>query len=236
MINDLNDLLDSYKIRCSNKQLEQFDKYFQLLIDTNKKINLTTITDKNEVTIKHFFDSITPAFYINFSNQEIIDIGTGAGFPGIPLKILFPDLKITLLDSLGKRTSFLHLIKEDLNLGNLTIVHGRAEDVAKKKEFREAFDFGISRAVARLNVLSELTLPFVKKEGLMIALKGSKANEEITEAAKALTTLGGAIDNKHTFTLPNNSGERTIIIIKKIKDTPSKYPRKPGDSNRDPII
>lgn len=236
MNKDFNNLLEPYNLSCSDKQLEQFNMYFELLIDSNKRTNLTTITNKKEVIVKHFYDSIAPAFYFNFTEQRIIDVGAGAGFPSIPLKIMFPDLKITLLDSLGKRISFLRLVTESLILENVTFVHGRAEELGKKKEHREAYDIALSRAVARLNVLCELCLPFVKKDGLMIALKGAKAQEEIFEAKGALKTLGGNLHKEHSFRLPYENGERTIILVKKIKETPKGYPRRPGDPNRQPII
>ncbi|MGD9677744.1 MAG: 16S rRNA (guanine(527)-N(7))-methyltransferase RsmG [Vulcanibacillus sp.] len=233
---EFNNLLEPYNIRCSEKQLEQFNLYYELLIDSNKRTNLTTITNKNDVIIKHFFDSITPSFYFNFGKQNIIDVGAGAGFPSIPLKILFPDLKITLLDSLGKRITFLNLIKDNLFLEDVTIIHGRAEELGVMKEHREIYDIAIARALARLDVLCELCLPFVKKDGLMIAFKGAKAREEISKASKAFKILGGVLYQEHYFKLPYENGERAIILVKKIKDTPKKYPRKPGDPNRAPII
>ncbi len=235
MIESLNYLLEPFNIKCSEKQLNQFNIYYEQLIDYNKKTNLTNITDLNEVVIKHFFDSITPAFYYNFTSQKIIDVGTGAGFPSIPLKILFPKIEITLLDSLVKRVTFLELISHELNLDKVTIIHGRAEEIARANQYREVYDIAISRAVARLNVLSELALPFIKKGGFFVALKGAKASEEVIEAKTAIKILGGEIFKEHSFQLPNNSGERVIIFIKKIKHTPLKYPRKPGDPNRKPI-
>lgn len=235
MIEKLNERLRSYQIDCTDSQLQQFATYYDLLIDWNKKMNLTAITDPEEVIVKHFFDSITPAFFYPFSQQRMIDIGAGAGFPSIPLKICFPDLKLTLLDSLNKRITFLQHLIETLNLKNVDFIHGRAEEIARKSDLRESFDIAISRAVAKLNVLAELSLPFIKLKGSMIALKGARANEEIAEAQKAIQLLGGVFVKEHNFDLPEHFGERTIIIINKTKSTPIKYPRKSGTPNREPI-
>lgn len=236
MTNDLKQLLEFHNIECSDRQIEQFITYFDLLIEWNEKMNLTAITEPREVLIKHFFDSLTPSFYYKFTNQKIIDIGTGAGFPSIPLKICYPDLKIVLLDSLNKRLTFLKNVVASLQLQDIDFVHGRAEDIAKSVEYRESFDIAFSRAVARLNVICELSLPFVKTGGAMMALKGAKAVEEAEEAEKAINLLGGFLNEKHIFQLPDNMGERTIFIIDKIKGTPKKYPRKPGVPARDPIV
>ncbi|OEF99683.1 16S rRNA (guanine(527)-N(7))-methyltransferase [Vulcanibacillus modesticaldus] len=236
MIHELNSLLEPYRLTCDEKQLEQFNTYFQLLIEWNQKINLTAITEPKEVLVKHFFDSLTPAFYHELSDQTLIDIGAGAGFPSIPLKICFPELKITLLDSLNKRITFLKHVIEVLGLQNINCIHGRAEELAKNDKYREAFDIAISRAVARLNILSELSLPFVKLGGYMIALKGSNTYEEVDEAKKAIQIMGAKLTKEHHLLLPENFGERKIIIIKKTKETPKKYPRKPGIPSRKPII
>ncbi|MFV9510306.1 16S rRNA (guanine(527)-N(7))-methyltransferase RsmG [Tepidibacillus sp. LV47] len=233
---ELRKLLEPYQIECSDFQIRQFETFYQLLLEWNQKINLTAITEKKEVIIKHFFDSITPAFYYPFSDQTIIDIGAGAGFPSIPLKICFPLLKVTLLDSLNKRINFLKIVGNQLDFTDFACIHGRAEEFGQKKEYRETFDIGIARAVARLNVLVELTLPFVKKNGMMIAMKGSNAKEEIVEAKKSIEILGGELMETKELNLPYQFGERTIIFIKKTKNSPKKYPRKPGTPNRQPII
>lgn len=233
---ELKSLLEPYNIICSDKQIDQFQDFFQLLVEWNEKMNLTGITEPHEVLIKHFFDSITPAFYLSFSNKKMIDIGAGAGFPSIPLKICYPELNITLLDSLNKRITFLKEVSSALSLSDVEFIHGRAEEVARNKKYRENFDIAISRAVARLNVLSELSLPFVKESGKMVALKGAKAEEEVEEAKKAFGLLGGTLEKTSPFELPNDFGERTIIIVGKERKTPKTYPRKPGTPNRDPII
>jgi len=235
-MNTFSELLALHSIKCDAEQIDQFNAYFDILVEWNKKMNLTAITERDEVIIKHFYDSITPAFHYSFNDQKIIDIGAGAGFPSIPLKICFPKLKITLLDSLNKRINFLKHVANELNLKELEFIHGRAEEIAKDKDHREQYDIAISRAVARLNVLAEISLPFIKTNGTMIALKGTKANEELAEAERAFKLLGGGLVSEHIFDLPDNMGERTIILIDKLKKTPSKYPRKAGTPNREPII
>lgn len=235
MFKMINDLIKPFNLEFSNEQLSKLQIYYDILIEYNKKTNLTKITEVNEVLIKHFFDSISPAFYFDFSNKRIIDIGAGAGFPSIPLKILFPNIDITLLDSSVKRTTFLELVKRELNLDEIHIIHARAEEIAKNNLYREAYDIAISRAVARLNVLSELALPFVKIGGCFISLKGSKASEEILQATRAVKVLGGEIYKKQSFKLPMDNGDRMIIFIKKNNSSPIKYPRKPGEPNRKPI-
>jgi len=235
MFEKINKLLKPYNLKFNEAQLDQFKMYYNNLIEYNKKTNLTKITEFNEVLIKHFFDSLSPAFYYNFSNKKIIDIGAGAGFPSIPLKILFPSMEVTLLDSSLKRINFLELICNELKLSKVTIIHGRAEELAKTDQHRAAYDIAIARAVARLSVLSELSLPFVKIDGYFIALKGAKAVEEVIEANKVIKIMGGGIYKNQTLKLPMDNGERTIIFIRKIKTTPFKYPRKPGEPKRKPI-
>lgn len=236
MDEDIKQLLRLYVSNISDEQLAQFQEYYELLIDWNKQVNLTAITEPKEVVIKHFFDSLTPSFYFDFSNQKMIDIGAGAGFPSIPLKICFPELEITLLDSLNKRLIFLEEVVNKLSLKNISLIHGRAEDIGNKKEYRQEFDIAISRAVARLNVVSELSLPFLKVGGTMISLKGSNLDVELEEAQRAIKVLGGQFLATHFLELPEGFGQRNIITINKIINTPTKYPRKPGIPNKKPII
>lgn len=233
---ELKKLLEPYQVECTDVQLQQFETFYRLLLEWNEKMNLTAITEEKEVIVKHFFDSITPAFYYHLSNQKMIDVGAGAGFPSIPLKICFPELKMVLLDSLNKRINFLKIVGEKLGFTDFECVHGRAEELGQKNIYRESFDIGIARAVARLNILVELTLPFVRKNGMMIAMKGSHALDEIAEAKKAIEILGGELKETKVFDLPYEYGERTIILLDKTKNTPKKYPRKPGTPNRQPII
>lgn len=235
MINRLNDYLKPYNFLLDEQQLDKFMGYNRLLIEYNKKVNLTTIVEPSEVIVKHFFDSLTPAFYLDLDCKRIIDIGAGAGFPGIPLKILFPKVKLTLLDSLQKRIDFLALVVDQLKLGDVELIHGRAEEVAHKAEYREQYDYAIARAVARLNVLAELSLPFVKVEGSLLAMKAGKAEEELSEAAQAIKILGGKPRDIYTLQLPEEYGERNLILINKVASTPKIYPRKPGEPTRKPL-
>jgi len=236
MMGELNKLLEPYGLKCSDDQLQQFQLFYRLLLEWNERINLTAITEQKEVLVKHFFDSLTSSFYFPLNNQKVIDIGVGAGFPSIPLKICFPKLKMTLLDSLNKRIQFLNAVGTELGFTNFQCIHGRAEELGHKKEYRESFDLGIARAVARLNILVELTLPFVKVGGNMIAMKGSNFNEELLEAQKAIHLLGANIEMTKIFNLPDQYGERSIILLNKVKGTSKQYPRKPGTPNRQPII
>ena len=196
----LNKLLEPFSFHCSEEQLQQFQTFYQLLIEWNEKMNLTAITEKEEVITKHFFDSITPSFFLPFTNQTMIDIGAGAGFPSIPLKICFPDLKLTLLDSLNKRINFLQTVSNELGFKHMEYIHGRAEDYGQNKAHREKYDYAIARAVAKLNILSEFALPFVKIDGKMIALKGDPTNTEIeiVESKKAIEQLGGKLTQTNT--------------------------------------
>lgn len=232
---NLNTYLNSKKIILSDKQIKQFNMYYDLLIETNMKFNLTTITDSEEVLIKHFFDSLSPSFFMEFSNQKIIDIGAGAGFPSIPLKICYPDLKLTLVDSLNKRVFFLKTVVDRLGLEDVSCLHTRSEDLAKFNNYREKYDFALSRAVARMNILSELLLPFIKIGGCMIALKGANVFQELDEAKRSIKECGGEIIKKEFFELPKDSGKRNIIYVNKVKNTPKKYPRKPGELSKNPI-
>lgn len=234
----INALLEQ-NIQVTDDQLGQFDAYFKLLVRTNEHVNLTTITEKSEVYLKHFYDSITPAFFVSQIREQpvsLCDVGAGAGFPSIPLKILFPQLKITIVDSLNKRINFLTELVQQLNLKDVTLVHARAEEFGNKKSVsRQSFDIVTARAVARLGVLSELCLPLVRVGGQMIAMKAAKAEDELEDAKQAISLLGGQVKNDFEFSLPILDEKRHIIIIEKIKDTPKKYPRKPGTPNREPL-
>lgn len=223
-------------IALSDEQLDQFEKYFETLVEWNEKMNLTAITDKEDVYLKHFYDSISAAFYFDFTQPiSLCDVGAGAGFPSIPLKIAFPHLEVTIVDSLNKRISFLNHLANVLNLKNVHFVHDRAETFGVNPNYRESFDLVTARAVARMSVLSELCLPLVKKDGYFVAMKAAHANDEIAVGNKAISTLGGKIEQKFTFTLPMEESERNIIVIKKEKQTPKKYPRKPGTPGKMPI-
>ncbi len=221
-------------IKFTEEQLNQFYKYMNLLLEWNEKINLTAITDPNEVILKHFIDSLTINKYIK-ENSTLADVGTGAGFPGIPLKILRPDLKITLVDSLNKRINFLNEVINKLNLVNIEIVHSRIEDFGKDKKYRESFDFVTARAVANLAVLSEYLLPIAKVGGQCVCMKGSSVEEELSNGKNAIKVLGGKIKIIDEFVLPDSDMSRNVIIIDKIKNTPNKYPRKAGIPVKEPL-
>ena len=227
--------LNVINIKLKEKQIKQFYDYMNLLIEWNKKINLTAIIEHKEIILKHFVDSLTISKYIN-EKTTLIDIGTGAGFPGIPLKILRGDIDITLVDSLNKRIKFLDEVIEKLNLDNIKTVHGRAEEIGRNKEYREKFDYATSRAVANISTLSEYLIPLIKTDGKCIYMKGSNTNEELKNGKKAISVLGGNIVNKEEFELPYSDIKRTIIIIEKLKNTPSKYPRKAGTPSKEPIL
>ena len=225
-----------YNIELSDHQVQQFLKYKDLLIEWNKKMNLTAIEDEYEIIVKHFIDSISCFITGVFSNPaKIIDIGTGAGFPGIPIKIVNPDMEVVLLDSLNKRINFLNEVISELKLTGITAVHGRAEDVAHKKEYREKFDIAIARAVANLSVLSEYCLPFVKIGGYFISMKGPDVDEEISKASRAITVLGGEWQEKVHTVLPGSDITHTLIIVKKLLQCPTKYPRKAGKPSKEPL-
>ncbi len=217
--------------------IDKFYKFKDLLIEWNKKINLTGITDENEVMIKHFLDSLTCLMTGTIRNDlKIIDVGTGAGFPGIPLKIYYESLNVTLLDSLNKRIKYLQTVCEELDLKQVEFLHGRAEDYAKQDDYREKFDIAVARAVADLSVLSEYCLPYVKVNGYFIAQKGPKAYEEVEKAEKAVGILGGEIIDTLDVKLPFSDIEHILVIIKKVKPTPKKYPRKAGTPTKKPLI
>ena len=223
-------------IGLSEKQIQQFHSYFETLVEWNKKMNLTAITDQPSVYLKHFYDSISAAFYTDFNNvQSLCDIGAGAGFPSIPIKICFPHLQITIVDSLNKRIQFLNHLSKVLHLENVNYIHSRAEDFGRIEANREKFDIVTARAVARLSVLSELCIPLVRIGGSFIAMKAASGEEELRDAKKAIATLGTKLVEKFEFPLPIENSERTIYIFEKIKNTPKKYPRKPGVPNKSPI-
>lgn len=216
------------------EQLEQFFEYMKLLIEWNEKINLTAITEPDEIILKHFIDSITILKEIK-NDERIVDVGTGAGFPGIPLSIMNPTLKITLVDSLNKRLIFLQEVVKKLKLENIEIVHARAEELGQNKKYRESFDVATSRAVANLSTLSEYLIPLVKINGKVISMKAGDTQDEIDGAKKAIKVLGGKIEKVDEFNLPQTDIRRTIILIKKEEKTPNKYPRKAGTPSKDPI-
>ena len=226
--------LKDFNIKINDEQIKKFMNYMNLLLEWNEKINLTAITQPDEVKLKHFVDSLTVLKYIN-DDDKVIDIGTGAGFPGIPLKIMNENTKITLLDSLNKRINFLNIVIETLNLRNIQAIHGRAEEIARNKLYREKYDVAVSRAVANLSTLTEYMLPFVKVGGKCICMKGANVNEELERAQNAIKELGGEIKRVDNFYLSDNDNERNIIVIKKVKETNPKYPRKAGTPSKEPL-
>lgn len=223
-------------IEVTDYQLEQFDIYFKMLVEWNGKMNLTAITDEEEVYEKHFYDSITPLFYLDIEEgASICDVGAGAGFPSLPMKIIRPDLKITIVDSLKKRITFLNELTANLKLDKITLVHDRAETFGQHGQ-RHMFDIVTARAVARLNVLLELCLPLVRTGGRLIVLKGQKAEEELREAEFALELLGGELSQVFSLSLPHENSERYIIEFDKKRKTPRDFPRKPGTPNKKPLV
>lgn len=229
--------LDELNISLTDKQIEQFLSYYELLIEWNSFMNLTAITDFDEVIEKHFLDSLSLVKAYDLSKEcKVIDIGTGAGFPGIPLKIAFPHLEVTLLDSLNKRINFLNEVKEKLALANLETLHGRAEDYAKPGKKRELYDLCVSRAVANLSTLSELCLPYVKVGGRFISYKSEKIKEESIAATNAIRILGGEVEKQVEFTFTEEEIYRNLFVIKKVGSTPKKYPRKAGLPGKEPLV
>lgn len=223
-------------IPVSETQLNQFEIFYKLLIQENEKYNLTGITDKEEVYIKHFLDSLLiQQLPFDFNAKTMIDIGTGAGFPAIPLKILYPSLKMTCLDALNKRIGFINMSIEALHLNDVELIHGRAEDFGQNPKYRGQFDFAVSRAVAELRLLLEFVMPFVKTNGYFLAYKSLKSELELTEAKKALSELKSEVIDIKRFELPNGNGHRDIIIVKKIGEIAKKYPRKPGIPKKSPL-
>lgn len=235
-IEQFKDMLAEKGITLSETQIQQFEDYYETLVEWNEKMNLTAITEKSDVYLKHFYDSISASFYFDFSKPlSVCDVGAGAGFPSIPLKIVFPHLHITIVDSLNKRITFLEHLANKLGLSNVRFVHDRAETFGVNAEFREKFDLVTARAVARMSVLSELCLPLAKVGGHFVAMKAANAVEELADGKKAIAILGGKLEEQFSFVLPIEESERSILVIKKEKSTPKKYPRKPGTPNKQPI-
>ncbi len=226
----------SLGVNLTDFQIQQFLTYYEMLIEWNEVMNLTAITNYDDVMKKHFIDSISLVKAYDVSQEKsVIDVGTGAGFPGLALKIAFPNLKITLLDSLNKRIQFLNEVIKKLNLSDVETIHGRAEDFARPEKLREQFDLCVSRAVANLSVLSEYCLPFVKVGGQFISYKSEKVLEEMERAEKAISLLGGKIKNQVEFELPDSDIYRNLFVIEKNKNTPKKYPRKAGLPSKEPL-
>lgn len=230
-------LLKERGIPLSDLQLQQFEQYYSMLVDWNERMNLTGITERDAVYEKHFYDSISLAFYTDMNKvQRLADIGSGAGFPSIPLKICFPHLNVLIVDSLNKRIGFLKALSEELGLRDVNPVHGRAEDVARLAEHRDQYDLVTARAVARLNVLNEFCLPFAKKGGLFAAMKGVQSDDEVKEASFSLKELRGKLVSQHVFSLPHEQSERHIVLVQKTDVTPKKYPRKAGTPLKQPLV
>ena len=233
--------LSELGLTITEEQIEKFDKYYEMLIETNKVMNLTSITEYDEVIIKHFIDSLLVVNIFNINqSKKMIDVGTGAGFPGIPIKIMFPHLQITLLDSLNKRINFLQEVSKQVGIDNIEFesietVHGRAEDIARKEEFREQYDLCVSRAVANLSTLSEYCIPFIAKNGKFISYKSSISSEEIQNAKSAIKILGGTIVEEKTVHLPCSDMDRTFVVVNKTNNTGKKYPRKAGTPSKEPL-
>ena len=237
---------EAFGFSLNDLQIEQLFEYFLCLVETNKVMNLTAITEESEVVTKHFIDCMAIIKAIkpegdtfvssDLSGKKLIDVGTGAGFPGLVLKIMFPDLDVTLTDSLMKRLKFLDQVIEKLDLKKIATIHGRAEDLGHQKELRESFDFVTSRAVANLSTLSEYDLPFVKKGGFFVAYKSTGIKDEIDSAQHAIEKLGGKVVSDTEFVLPDTDIQRSIILIQKIKETPKQFPRKAGTPSKDPIV
>lgn len=231
-----NHVLKNWNITLTDLQLNRFAQYYEMLIEKNKVMNLTAITEFDEVIEKHFLDSISLGAVINLTQPlKVLDLGTGAGFPGIPLKIVYPDLQITLADSLNKRILFLQEVIEALGLEGIEAVHGRAEEMARNVTFREQYDLCVSRAVANLSTLSEYCLPFVVTGGKFIPYKSGEITEEVENAKNAVSRLGGSISDIHKFSFGENDLHRSFVMIDKVKKTPKTYPRKAGTPSKQPL-
>lgn len=228
--------LKQLKITYSEEQIEQFLIFYEMLVEKNKVMNLTAITEFDDVVEKHFLDSLSLCHYIDLNqSMYVLDLGTGAGFPGIPLKIMFPKLKLVLMDSLNKRVMFLQEVIEKLNLSDISAVHGRAEEMARNQKYREQFDLCVSRAVANLSSLSEYCIPFVKPGGKFVAYKSGEIEEEVKQAEKSVSVLGGKTEKLEKFTLVGTELSRSFVQIEKKKRTPKIYPRKAGTPSKNPI-
>ena len=227
-------MFDFLKAELPPKAEEQFVKYCESLLETNKVMNLTAITDPDEVFVRHFYDSIAIMQFVSFENKSVIDVGCGAGFPGLPLKLANPSISLTLLDSLDKRIRFLSDLCDDLELTDVSCIHGRAEEVSRT-DARESYDFAVSRAVAALPMLCELCLPFVKVGGALLALKAEDCEEELASAENAIKTLGGEISEKLIYEFPGSDCSRALVVIKKVSETPEKYPRRFAKIQKSPL-
>lgn len=226
-----------HQIALNEQQLAQLERYYELLVEWNEKMNLTGITERDAVYEKHFFDSISLAFFVDMKEKRnLADIGSGAGFPSLPLKIVFPHLQVLIVDSLNKRIGFLKHVVEELGLEQVEAVHGRAEDVARMAQYRDAYELVTARAVARLAVLNEFCLPFVKPGGLFAGMKGASLAEELQEADYSLKELKGRVSKQFELRLPNEQSERHIVCIEKLAATPKKYPRKAGTPLKQPLV
>lgn len=233
----LNEITKQFGLELSDKQISQFSKYYDILIEWNGFMNLTAITDKEDVIIKHFADSLLLAKYKNFhENLSVIDIGTGAGFPGIPLKIAFPELDVTLMDSLNKRLKFLDEVIAELELSGVRTVHSRAEDGGHNDSHREKYDLVLSRAVANLATLSEWCIPFARVGGYFIAYKSNALPDEMRDGKKAIRLLGGQVENIFSTTLADTDNQRSFVFVKKVESTDKKYPRKAGAAKKQPLV
>ena len=235
-LKQIKDAFLQLEFQLTDRQADQFYRYYEMLVETNKVMNLTAITEFPDVLVKHFVDSGALMKVFDLKQcKKVIDIGTGAGFPGIPLKILFPHLKVTLLDSLNKRIKFLSQVVEELGLEDVELLHGRAEDYARQKEYRERYDLCVSRAVANLSTLSEYCIPYVKKGGWFVPYKSGKIAEELQQAEYAISQLGCELEKTEEMVLPNTEIERMFVFIKKTKNTSTKYPRKAGLPGKEPL-
>lgn len=232
---EFEDGLQSIGLTLTKTQLDQFLKYYELLVEWNKVMNLTAITEFHEVVIKHFIDSLSLVKVRRPERERLLDMGTGAGFPGIPLKIAFPELEVVLIDSLNKRIKFLDTVISELKLHKISALHGRAEDYGHKGDFRDSFDLCVSRAVAKLSVLSEYCLPYVKIGGYFIPYKSGKIEEELKEAERAVQVMGASIEGCEEFMLPGTDMERSFVLIHKTKKTPGQYPRTAGKPSKEPL-
>lgn len=232
----LTDGCEKLGIQLTEKQKQQFHRYYQLLMEWNRHVNLTSVTEYADVMVKHFLDSLCMVKLMDMHTAgNVMDVGSGAGFPGIPLKIIFPDMQLTLLDSLNKRIQFLEALQDELGLEGVLAIHGRAEDMGRDRKYREKFDLCISRAVAKLPVLSEYCIPLVCVGGSFVAYKSGKVQAELESSQEAIRRLGGSLGEEKRFTVPESDMERTLIQIKKIRKTPGKYPRKSGMPGKMPL-
>lgn len=232
----LKSITAQFGLELSDRQIHQFERYYELLVEWNSFMNLTAITEKDDVIVKHFADSLLLYKYKNFhDNIRLIDVGTGAGFPGIPLKIAFPEINVTLMDSLNKRLNFLNEVIKELELDNVDTVHARAEDGGRNPIYREQYDLVVSRAVANLSTLSEWCLPFVRVGGYFIPYKSNALSDEMNNGKKTIRILGGQVENIFNTTIPDTDNQRSFVFVKKISKTDKKYPRKPGASKK-PIV